>query len=345
MRQAEIMAKKGIDVGTRPSSRLDWLDIAKGIAAFFVILGHTVSNESVARDLIFSFHMPLFFIFAGYTFRKKAWRDLLSSSFKRLIIPYALIVLVWNVPHYLMSTEGISLSGVAGLAFTAFFASGTPVPGTNIAAVGMSWFLMALFFARLIFNAVIIASDKTQNFYVSSFGISLGLFLTGEVIGSRFNIYLPFSIDISLVSTLFMWGGYFVRNRTGHLLRSSLSAGLISCIIWIFSVSHSTLEMAARIYTPPTVSVVAAFSGTYFFCWLSMQIAKLKNLSKLHPIYKFLLYCGRNSMGIYCFHALDWWIPWSSLSVFSGTPFPKLFISVLRFAYNLSYRKLTSLIR
>lgn len=40
--------------------RLDWLDIAKGIAILLVIVGHTVNNPSIIRQVIFSFHMPLF---------------------------------------------------------------------------------------------------------------------------------------------------------------------------------------------------------------------------------------------------------------------------------------------
>lgn len=47
--------------------RIEWIDCAKGIAMFLVILGHTVSSdwssiEKLIRAVIFSFHMPLFFI-------------------------------------------------------------------------------------------------------------------------------------------------------------------------------------------------------------------------------------------------------------------------------------------
>lgn len=53
------------------SKRLDWIDIAMGIAIILVIVGHTVPNPSPLRHAIFSFHMPVFFILAGYTFRPK----------------------------------------------------------------------------------------------------------------------------------------------------------------------------------------------------------------------------------------------------------------------------------
>ena len=83
--------------------RIEWIDIAKGMTILLVIVGHTVTNGTVVRDAIFSFHMPLFFILAGYTFREKDWKALLCASVKRLLIPYFLISLCWHVPLFLSS--------------------------------------------------------------------------------------------------------------------------------------------------------------------------------------------------------------------------------------------------
>ena len=44
------------------SKRLDWIDIAKGIAIILAIVGHTVPNPSPLQHAIFSFHMLVFFI-------------------------------------------------------------------------------------------------------------------------------------------------------------------------------------------------------------------------------------------------------------------------------------------
>lgn len=330
---------------SKTSTRIEWLDIAKGIAAFLVILGHTVSNESPIRALIFSFHMPLFFILAGYTFRQKQWSILLKSSLKRLALPYVLMVLVWNVPHFLMAAEAITVNGIADIVLTAIFASGTFVPRLNINAVGMSWFLMSLFFSRMIFNGILTVANKSKNPIAWSFLACLGSFCIGKVIGSHLGIYLPFSFDVSLVSTLFMWFGYHAKRYAFGQKSKSLLPGLTSCVIWLLTASFSSLEMAARVYTPSVLSIVAALSGTYLVCWLSMQIVHIKKAKMLRPIYKGMLFCGENAMGIYCFHALDWWIPWSSLPSFAGIPFSNFFKSIIRFAYSLSYCKLMSLLR
>ena len=108
--------------------RLDWLDIAKGIAILLVIVGHTVNNPSIIRQVIFSFHMPLFFILAGYTFRIKPWGELLKTSATRLLVPYFLVALSWWIPYSLANSELVDGSSLAAGLGIILFASGTYVP-------------------------------------------------------------------------------------------------------------------------------------------------------------------------------------------------------------------------
>lgn len=132
------------------TKRLDWIDIAKGIAIILVIVGHTVPNPSPLRHAIFSFHMPVFFILAGYTFRPKPWRELVSGSVSRLLVPYVVLALAWQVPTFLMSGAPLTGSALTGGLEMLVFASGVDVPGLGVAAVGMAWFLAALFTSRLL---------------------------------------------------------------------------------------------------------------------------------------------------------------------------------------------------
>lgn len=41
------------------SRRIDWIDIAKGIAILLVIVGHTVKFGGTARNFIFSFYLAI----------------------------------------------------------------------------------------------------------------------------------------------------------------------------------------------------------------------------------------------------------------------------------------------
>lgn len=44
------------------TKRIAWIDIAKGIAILLMIIGHELPSNCHLYGLIFSFHMPLFFI-------------------------------------------------------------------------------------------------------------------------------------------------------------------------------------------------------------------------------------------------------------------------------------------
>ena len=62
----------GINVMKTKITRLQYIDIAKGIAMICIILGH-LGNASINR-IVFTFHVPIFFFITGYFTNKK--RDL-----------------------------------------------------------------------------------------------------------------------------------------------------------------------------------------------------------------------------------------------------------------------------
>lgn len=64
------------------TNRIEWLDACKGFAIVLVVIGHVLSGYigkglfaehlpemHYTYELIYSFHMPLFFILSGYVFQ------------------------------------------------------------------------------------------------------------------------------------------------------------------------------------------------------------------------------------------------------------------------------------
>lgn len=76
MRQAEVARGRDMTV-----------DIMKGLGILAVIVGHLVET---GRGFIFSWHMPLFFIVAGYFYREREPRAEVRNDAARLLLPYAL---------------------------------------------------------------------------------------------------------------------------------------------------------------------------------------------------------------------------------------------------------------
>lgn len=67
--------------------RIDWIDIAKGIGIISVILGH-LRTPLYISEMIFSFHMPLFFVISGYFYKERKLKNFIFLKYKSLILPY-----------------------------------------------------------------------------------------------------------------------------------------------------------------------------------------------------------------------------------------------------------------
>ena len=67
-------------MGTQIKKRIDWLDIAKGIAIICTIIGHSFGKNRIGV-FIFSFHMPIFFILSGYTLKKIQFSEFTKATF------------------------------------------------------------------------------------------------------------------------------------------------------------------------------------------------------------------------------------------------------------------------
>lgn len=90
--------------------RIKYIDVAKGIAAILVVVGHSIQVQNSLFDnnvifrLIYSFHMPLFMFLSGYVTYRKIEIDYhwLFGKIKKLAIPFVL----WTVMPEIFSGNG-----------------------------------------------------------------------------------------------------------------------------------------------------------------------------------------------------------------------------------------------
>ena len=66
--------------------RLPWIDWAKAIGIFLVVLGHFPGLKG--QGLIYLFHMPFFFLISGYLYKRVSFNKEIAKVFRTLIIPY-----------------------------------------------------------------------------------------------------------------------------------------------------------------------------------------------------------------------------------------------------------------
>ena len=127
--------------------RIEWVDILKGLAIVLVVVGHMEYAEGAAnpgRMLIYSFHMPLFFMLAGYTAALSFSRsgNLLRFVYRRFLsvmVPYICWMLA--LPCIYVTMGGIS-----------HYSLHSACMGI-LSGWGQWWFLPCLFILQLMFAA------------------------------------------------------------------------------------------------------------------------------------------------------------------------------------------------
>lgn len=139
----DSLSKKQENPATR-AERLHYLDAARGFAILLVILGHIWETEQPLPVIIYSFHVPLFFIISGilaaYNERKRrTLKQFVLSGLRRLIVPYLFFEAVFILLFGLRSHFDFS-------SWDAHLYDGLLLSPLNVPL----WFLPTLFLAELV---------------------------------------------------------------------------------------------------------------------------------------------------------------------------------------------------
>ena len=123
------------------------VDITRGLALFWVILGHLVSTKSVLFRWIFSFHMPLFFFLSGMLFnhnKYKNFRSFLKEKLKKRVLPYCFFIYIAIIISLIIPSWRMQIFNIDVI--KEIFYNTQP----ERIHIGQIWFLIALFFHRKI---------------------------------------------------------------------------------------------------------------------------------------------------------------------------------------------------
>ena len=145
----------------------DSVSFAKGIGIILMVLGHTFFSP-YGHDVIYMFHMPLFFFISGYCFKESYLEDFRNYARKRIgkiYVPFVkwglIFLLLHNIFFHLNIYNGTygfegevsQLYGVSDYLKRAFLIlfclSG------NEQLLGGYWFLHTLFFASFVFYGLL----------------------------------------------------------------------------------------------------------------------------------------------------------------------------------------------
>lgn len=280
----------------RKPQRIQWIDIAKGISIFLVIIGHTAPFGILERNIIFSFHMPLFFILSGYHFKiAQNWdeaRERFWKNVRHLLLP---LFLLWCLNLLLPMFQGkeIFTTEIIKRNITAlFWSSGVTFKGHP--GLGMLWFMVSMFCGFQIINGIGLLFHGEYRGYLYASLAFIGMYL------GMTQKWLPLNFDVTLVCVFFLYLGMLWKKHQDFLEKYCWFIFAAGSVFWSFCIQNQWyIELAARRYPLLWVGVVEAVAGTFAVAAVS------RALEGNAAVCRFLSFIGRNTMIIYGIHYLD----------------------------------------
>lgn len=206
------------------NNRINWIDWAKYIGIYLVVLGHfqpAISGSyttSIQYEIIYAFHLPLFFFLSGYLQKTESnFKELILKNFRTLIIPYILLnicVYILLIPYYLICDTSLTKPIIA------FFL------GSGNAPAGACWFLVCLFFVKILFFILIKYRPKVQILITVTAPLICYLLIW------IFDFNFPLRFMSALMAIPFFMGGYCLRhhNTLENSINRTLSILLLICL-------------------------------------------------------------------------------------------------------------------
>lgn len=204
------------------------IDILKGILISFVVIGHYPAINDYLKNIIYWFHMPIFFIISGYLYNERISidKEYIVNTFKKLIIPYLSYFFLITI----LIEKNLSIKRIL-----VFLYGGRMYPGVY-------WFIPCLILTTIIFNIIVRKFSKTVSILIV-FG--MGILANLESIyyipqntnyGEWSIIYkIPLNLDVCLLSIVYFMIGFYGKKIIHTIKKDKYNYVflLISIVIFI----------------------------------------------------------------------------------------------------------------
>jgi len=281
-------------------TRIYWIDSAKALCIFLVVLGHAHIPLSFKSD-IYVFHIPLFFFISGLFFSFEKYPDYKSFLKKRifqLVIPY----FFFNIFTYIFWVFiGRKVGDDAHLLISPFKPLVGIFFGTDadhyLEHCAPLWFLACLFTVENLYYLVFRKFKK-------NISIVLG-FIAFAIIGFldyKFNpIRFGWGLNVAFVMVVFY--------GIGSLLNSNLfNLNKIKTVSWFYVLIFSILIVLTIAKINGKIEVSVDYFGNYFYFFvgalagITLVISVAFFIERIFGHILLLQYIGRNTLIILGLH-------------------------------------------
>lgn len=259
--------------------RSKWIDVYKGIGIILVVAGHIF--DGLIRDLIFLFHMPLFFFISGYLYKPKNYFNYFTKKSLSLLIPYFSFLIVFSVLYFFINGD---------VDIYAIFYGGRKLQGIY----GIFWFVTCLFLTQQLYNYFY------KNFSPKNIFIIMFFFLCFSYVNSLIisDFYLPWNLNVVFASLPLFYAGNIYSKRGLNSNYISLLGVSLLVIIFTLLFPQNIYDMKYSIYGIPFVT----FISSLILCLFVLMTSKI--LSRYRFLNNILSMIGLESSSIMYLHML-----------------------------------------
>ena len=264
-------------------NRIDWIDVARGYGVILVILGHMDLGDAVTT-VIYSFHMPLFFILSGMVLSTKdGFIAFAEKKVRTLVVPYFVLGIPLLISEYVKAIYSGTFDDEVAISWLIRFLLQK--------RLWTLWFLAALFIMELVFYWVSRLKNDPAILTVSAL-----ISLAGYLYCSRIDQPLVWNADLAAACMIYMAIGYLARKRDllpkAENIGKPAMAGLAvtamaGCLMFAglsYKLTGQTLMLSYDSFGMPVCTCIAAVLGS-----LAIMLA-----AQLHYT-RWAAYIGRNT--------------------------------------------------
>ncbi len=305
--------------------RIGWVDVAKGIAMFLVVLGHNPLPETWVK-IVYCLNVPIFFLMSGYTFRTEKYASfwqLAKLLIKRIFVPYIIMNLIAFGVFYWARDMIPDLAGAKQLLLGMLYGVGD---NQSLRFNVPLWFLPCICIVQCMWYFIDRYGKKTKAVWVLLSSV------IGYFIFSLVKIRLPWGLDVAFTGLVFFaLGNLFYKERIEKAL-FQLPSILGFVLMMACNVGFNLLNRSAS----PNVDINSMVFGNYFLFYIcsASGCVAIIYLARLLRYSKVLAYVGRNTLWILGLHSL--FIQWFELKlkirVAESQSVNSLFLCVLEIA-------------
>lgn len=291
----------------------------KGIGIILVVIGHSSCRLPYVNQVIYSFHMPLFFIASGLFFQERALsskKSFVKKKVKGLYLPYLKWSLIFLILHNVFFEIGIIndsygtknwVSHLYTWKMMVYKAFNITFRMTDYEPIilGAYWFMRSLFVGLLLLCFFSWLFERlTKSAFKALLWVTILFGLAGGVVAYFEHPipYIPQGGYRELMAVFFIGCGFFL-SRFKYCLQSNITLILTLSIFVLCIIIHPT----NMDYTPTFLDwLILPFSGLSGFIItyrVSHAICGCEN-KVLYTIQSFLKYAGEKSLYILTFHFL-----------------------------------------